>query len=94
MSMVPIKRLRDWDTVKDFSQVIVEHLAKAILPRFVAKSGPSNRVGRIFIDYLRNSSLLTLPRPCPPRSGGVRTPDMGRTGGASQRGPLDCFQYP
>jgi bifunctional non-homologous end joining protein LigD len=25
-----------------------------IPPRFVAKSGPSNRVGRIFIDYLRN----------------------------------------
>jgi bifunctional non-homologous end joining protein LigD len=52
--VVPIKRLRDWDTVKDFSQAIVDHLAKAIPPRFVAKSGPSNRVGRIFIDYLRN----------------------------------------
>ncbi|MEO6561433.1 MAG: DNA ligase D [Nitrosospira sp.] len=52
--VVPIKRLRDWDTVKDFSQAIVEHLAKAIPPRFVAKSGASNRVGRIFIDYLRN----------------------------------------
>jgi bifunctional non-homologous end joining protein LigD len=52
--VVPIKRLRDWDTVKDFSQAIVEHLAKAIPTRFVAKSGPSNRVGRIFIDYLRN----------------------------------------
>jgi CheY-like chemotaxis protein len=32
---------------------LVEH-AKAIPPRFAAKSGPSNRVGRIFIDYLRN----------------------------------------
>ncbi|WON73543.1 DNA ligase D [Nitrosospira sp. Is2] len=52
--VVPIKRLRDWDTVKGFSQAIVEHLAKVIPPRFVAKSGPSNRVGRIFIDYLRN----------------------------------------
>ena len=26
--VVPIKRLRDWDTVKGFSQAIVEHLAK------------------------------------------------------------------
>jgi bifunctional non-homologous end joining protein LigD len=52
--VVPIMRLRDWDTVKDFSQAIVEHLAKTIPPRFVAKSGSSNRVGRIFIDYLRN----------------------------------------
>jgi bifunctional non-homologous end joining protein LigD len=25
-----------------------------IPPRFVAKSGPNNRAGRIFIDYLRN----------------------------------------
>jgi bifunctional non-homologous end joining protein LigD len=52
--VVPIKRLRDWDTVKDFSQAIVQHLAKTIPKRFVAKSGPSNRVGKIFIDYLRN----------------------------------------
>ena len=52
--VVPIKRLRDWDTVKDFSQAIVQHLAKTIPQRFVAKSGPSNRVGKIFIDYLRN----------------------------------------
>ena len=49
-----MKRLRDWDTVKDFSQAIVQHLAKTIPQRFVAKSGPSNRVGKIFIDYLRN----------------------------------------
>lgn len=52
--VVPLKRLRDWDTVKDFSQAIVVHLAKTIPQRFVAKSGPSNRKGKIFIDYLRN----------------------------------------
>lgn len=52
--VVPIKRLRDWETVKDFSQAIVQHLATTIPQRFVAKSGPRNRVGKIFIDYLRN----------------------------------------
>lgn len=52
--VVPLKRLLDWDTVKDFSQAVVQHLAKTIPQRFVAKSGPSNRVGKIFIDYLRN----------------------------------------
>ncbi|MBA4142114.1 MAG: DNA ligase D [Nitrosospira sp.] len=52
--VVPIKRLRDWDTVKDFSQAIVQHLAATIPQRFVAKSGPRNRVGKVFIDYLRN----------------------------------------
>ncbi|SEM86823.1 ATP-dependent DNA ligase LigD phosphoesterase module /ATP-dependent DNA ligase LigD polymerase module [Nitrosospira multiformis] len=52
--IVPIRRLRDWDTVKGFSQAIVQHLAKIIPTRFTAKSGPRNRVGKIFIDYLRN----------------------------------------
>lgn len=57
--VVPIKRLRDWDTVKDFSKAIVVHLADAIPQRFVAKSGPRNRVGKIFVDYLRNGRGAT-----------------------------------
>ncbi|NPC55883.1 DNA ligase D [Caenimonas soli] len=52
--VVPLKKQFDWDTVKDFSQAIVQHLAQTIPQRFVAKSGGSNRVGKIFIDYLRN----------------------------------------
>ena len=52
--VVPLKRQFDWDTVKDFSQAVVQHLARTIPQRFVAKSGGSNRVGKIFIDYLRN----------------------------------------
>ncbi|HZY18894.1 MAG TPA: DNA ligase D [Ramlibacter sp.] len=52
--VVPLKGPYGWDPVKDFSQAIVQHLARTIPQRFVAKSGPKNRVGRIFIDYLRN----------------------------------------
>jgi bifunctional non-homologous end joining protein LigD len=52
--VVPLRRQFDWDTVKDFSQAIVQHLARTLPERFVVKSGPKNRVGRIFIDYLRN----------------------------------------
>ncbi|WP_395027247.1 DNA ligase D [Comamonas odontotermitis] len=52
--VVPIKRLHEWDAVKGFSQAAVQHLARTIPQRFVAKSGPRNRVGRIFVDYLRN----------------------------------------
>ena len=52
--VTPLKKQFDWDTVKDFSQAIVQHLARTIPQRFVAKSGGSNRVGKIFIDYLRN----------------------------------------
>jgi len=52
--VVPLKRLYDWDLVKEFSQAIVQHLARTVPQRFSAKSGPRNRVGKIFIDYLRN----------------------------------------
>jgi bifunctional non-homologous end joining protein LigD len=52
--VVPLRRVHGWDAVKDFSQAIVRHMAHTLPQLFVAKSGPSNRVGRIFIDYLRN----------------------------------------
>ena len=52
--VVPIKPQYDWDTVKAFSQAVVAHMAQTIPDRFVLKSGPSNRIGKIYIDYLRN----------------------------------------
>ena len=52
--VVPVKRLYGWDTVKEFSHAIVQHVAATLPQRFVAKSGPTNRYGKIFIDYLRN----------------------------------------
>ena len=52
--VVPITPKEDWDTVKEVSKRVVEHLAEVLPERFVAKSGPKNRVGRIFVDYLRN----------------------------------------
>ena len=52
--VVPLAPKLDYDAVKGFSQAIVQHLAKTIPQRFVAKSGGGNRVGRIFVDYLRN----------------------------------------
>jgi len=52
--VVPVRRVHDWDTVKGFSQAIVQHMARTIPQRFVAKSGAKNRVGKIFIDTLRN----------------------------------------
>ncbi len=52
--VVPLRKQYDWDTVKRFSQAIVQHLARTLPQLFVAKSGPKNRVGKIFADYLRN----------------------------------------
>jgi len=52
--VVPVRRVHDWDTLKGFSQAVVVHMAETIPQRFVARSSPKNRVGKIFIDYLRN----------------------------------------
>lgn len=52
--VTPIKREFDWDTVKAFSQAIVVHMARTLPTLFVAKSGAKNRIGKVFIDYLRN----------------------------------------
>jgi bifunctional non-homologous end joining protein LigD len=52
--VVPLAPRLDDDAVKAFSKTAVEHMARTIPQRFVAKSGGSRRVGKIFIDYLRN----------------------------------------
>ena len=50
----PIVPRQAYDVVKGFSEAVVQHMARVLPQRFVARSGPRNRMGRIFIDYLRN----------------------------------------
>jgi len=57
--VVPLSPRLDFEAVKDFSQAVVQHLAKTIPSRFVAKSGAANRVGKVFVDYLRNGHAQT-----------------------------------
>jgi bifunctional non-homologous end joining protein LigD len=57
--VVPLTPKWDYDRVKDASEAIVVHMARTLPQLFVAKSGPRNRVGRIFIDYLRNGRGAT-----------------------------------
>ncbi|MGH8462807.1 MAG: DNA primase small subunit domain-containing protein, partial [Pseudomonas sp.] len=57
--VVPLTRRAAWDEVKAFSHAIVDYLARLFPDRLSAVSGPKNRVGRIFIDYLRNSQGAT-----------------------------------
>ena len=57
--VVPLTPSAGWSEVKAFSQAIVKHMAKLLPDRFSAVSGPKNRIGRIFIDYLRNSQGAT-----------------------------------
>ena len=57
--VVPITPRLGYDEVKAFSQAAVQHLAKTIPSRFVAKSGAANRIGRVYVDYLRNGHAAT-----------------------------------
>jgi bifunctional non-homologous end joining protein LigD len=57
--VVPLTPRLDYDTVKDLSQAMVQHLARTIPSRFVAKSGAANRVGKVFVDWLRNGRTAT-----------------------------------
>jgi bifunctional non-homologous end joining protein LigD len=57
--VVPLAPRSDAETVKAFAQAVVQQLARVIPQRFVAKSGAGNRVGKIFVDYLRNNSAAT-----------------------------------
>jgi bifunctional non-homologous end joining protein LigD len=57
--VVPLTPKLGYDEVKDFSQAVVAHLAATLPTLFVAKSGAQNRVGRIFVDYLRNGRGAT-----------------------------------
>lgn len=52
--VVPLKKQLGWGDVKGFSRHIATHLAKTIPQLFVARSGPDHRIGKIFVDYLRN----------------------------------------
>ena len=52
--VVPLAPKLDFPKVKGFSQRVVEHMAKTLPHQFAAKSGAANRVGKVYIDFLRN----------------------------------------
>ena len=57
--VVPLTPRLDYNSVKSFSQAFVRHLAKTIPERFSATSGPANRIGKVYVDYLRNGKAQT-----------------------------------
>jgi bifunctional non-homologous end joining protein LigD len=52
--VVPLMPKLDYESVKAFSRAFVRHLAKTIPERFSATSGAANRIGKVYVDYLRN----------------------------------------
>jgi bifunctional non-homologous end joining protein LigD len=66
--VVPLTPGHSWDTHKDFSKRFAEALAMAEPERFVATMSKAKRVGKIFIDYLRNQRGATAVMPYSARS--------------------------
>lgn len=56
---VPLARRHEWDEVKSFARAVAEAIAAEDPSRFTAKMAKKERVGRIFIDYLRNAEGAT-----------------------------------
>ncbi|MBC7987111.1 MAG: DNA ligase D [Sphingomonadaceae bacterium] len=61
--IVPLTPSAEWPAVKDFARRFAEALAQAEPERFVATMSKAKRVGRIFIDWLRNQRGATAIMP-------------------------------
>ncbi|WP_374564121.1 DNA ligase D [Ideonella sp.] len=57
--VVPLSPRLGYTEVKAFSKAVVEHMARTIPQKFVAVPGPKNRIGKVFVDYLRNGHAAT-----------------------------------
>jgi bifunctional non-homologous end joining protein LigD len=61
--IVPLARRHDWDEVGAFSKTVAQHMARTLPRHFSAKMGAHNRVGKIFVDYLRNQRKASTVAP-------------------------------
>ncbi len=53
--VVPLLPRHTWAASKAFAKAVSDHLAKTLPALFSAKMGAQNRVGKVFVDYLRNA---------------------------------------
>jgi bifunctional non-homologous end joining protein LigD len=61
--VVPLSTGHSWDQHKDFSKRFAEALSIAEPDRFIANMSKAKRVGKIFVDYLRNQRGATAVLP-------------------------------
>ncbi len=60
---MPLRRTREWDTVKLFAKTFAHVLAEQQPDRYIATMSKAKRRGRIFIDWLRNERGATAIAP-------------------------------
>lgn len=53
--VAPILPELDWETVKNFARRLAEEIAEEYPNRYVATADKAERVGKVYVDYLRNA---------------------------------------
>jgi len=66
--VVPVEATADWRDVKSFAKGVSAQMAADSPERYLTKISKAERVGRIFIDYLRNDPTSTAVAPYSTRS--------------------------
>ncbi len=66
--VVPIEPTADWSEVKSFAKGLSAEMAADSPEKYLTKVSKAERVGRIFIDYLRNDPTSTAVAPYSTRS--------------------------
>lgn len=61
--VVPIRASLDWEEVKDFTKRIADLIVELNPNKYIATMSKAKRVGKVFIDYLRNSRGATSIAP-------------------------------
>lgn len=61
--VIPIKPEYQWNEVKNFAHVFVDYLVKLRPDQYASNMSKAKRVGKIFIDYLRNQKGATAIAP-------------------------------
>lgn len=89
--VVPLARQAGWDSVKGFAKALATFMTRQIPERFTDKMGPQNRIGKIFVDYLRNqrgastaSAYSVRARPGLPVSVPIRRDELDDLRSAAQ----------
>ena len=57
--VIPIQPKYDWEDIKNVTHVFVAYLEKKKPDLYISKMAKSKRVGKIFVDYLRNQRSAT-----------------------------------